>query len=100
MGIRIDQKEYSPNVSVYIEDAENDETVLREIAGMLRGLMCAIEGYKPLTGKTNEHFRENYPVKLSFTTPENACYFKERVKLYFSEEVLRNYLIVKRRVYK
>ena len=38
MTIRFDQeKQFTQNLSVYVEDTEND--TLKEIAGMLRGLM-------------------------------------------------------------
>ena len=97
MAIRFDQeKQFTQNLSVYVEDTEND--TIKEIAGMLRGLMCAIEGYSAMSGKTNLHFQENYPVKLEFSSVENANYFKECVEFYFSENVLQQYLRVKRRV--
>ncbi len=91
-------KEYSPSLSVYIETPNAE--VLKEISGMLRGLMCSIEGWGAIAGKTNEHFSENNPVKLSFSSVDNAHYFKECVDYYFSQEVLDNYLNVKKRVFK
>ena len=36
-------KEYSPRVSVYLDDVKDEDK--GEVAGMLRGLMCAIDGW-------------------------------------------------------
>ncbi len=90
-------KPYSPRVSVYLEGVKVDDR--NEIAGMLRGLMCSIEGWGSIGGVTNDKFEVENPVILEFTSVENAHYFKECVEYYFSEEILSS-LKVKRRVYR
>lgn len=88
---------YAPAVSVYLDNMEEDDS--DKIAGMLRGLMCAIEGWGILNGLTNERFRAANPLRLEFRSVENARYFKACVEHYFSEHVL-DHLRVKRRVFK
>lgn len=89
------EKVYSPKVSVYLDGVEEQDR--DEVAGMLRGLMCAIEGWGVISGLTNAVFATESPVVLSFSCVENAHYFKSCVEYYFSEEVLAG-LRVKRRV--
>jgi hypothetical protein len=93
--IRISKKQ-TPNISIYIEKT-NDQALINEIAGMLRGLANAIGGFKTNSGKNNQLFREKSPVKMEFNNVENANYFKECVEYYFSEEILENSLKAKRR---
>ena len=90
-------KPYSPRVSVYLEGVKNDDR--NEITGMLRGLMCSIEGWGSISGLTNDKFEAESPVILEFTSVENALYFKECVEYYFSDEILSS-LKVKKRVYR
>lgn len=90
------EKRYPPRVSVYLDNVRDEDK--GEIAGMLRGLMCSIEGWGAISGFTNEVF-ENSPVLLSFSTVENAHYFKSCVEYYFSDKIL-NALKVKKRVYR
>lgn len=87
---------YSPRVSVHLDGVKPDDR--GEIAGMLRGLMCSIEGWSRISGLTNELFDES-PVILRFSSADNARYFKEYVEYYFSEDILES-LRVKRRVYR
>lgn len=90
------EKNYAPKVSVHLDDVK--EADKGEIAGMLRGLMCAIEGWGSISGVTNAVFNES-PVVLSFSTVDNAHYFKTCVEYYFSEDIL-NALKVKKRIYR
>jgi len=90
-------KPYAPKVSVYLEGVKDDDR--DEVAGMLRGLMCSIEGWSAIRGMTNNRFEVENPVVLEFTSVENAHYFKECVEYYFSEDILSS-LKVKKRVYR
>ena len=69
------------------------------MAGMLRGLMCAIEGWASISGLTNERFVVESPVILDFSSVGNAHRFKECVDYYFSDDVLE-LLRVKKRLYR
>ena len=82
-------------MSVHLDGVEDN--IRRKIAGMLRGLVCAIEGWGSISGVTNEVFTSN-PVVLTFSSVENAHYFKERVENYFSIEI-RKALKVKKRFF-
>ena len=86
---------YTRRVSVYLDGIE--EEYKSEIAGMLRGLMCAIEGWGVIAGLTNDAFNDNSPVIATFTNVERALYFKECVEDYFSSAVLENLTIKRRR---
>jgi len=88
---------YSPRVSVHMEGVKEED--LEEVAGMLRGLKCSIEGWGSISGMTNDRFINENPLKLHFTSVENAHYFRECVNYYFSDHILE-FLRVKRRVYK
>lgn len=87
---------YSPAVTVHLDEVKDDDR--NEIAGMLRGLMCAIEGWGIISGLTNDFFNDD-AVTLKFSDVDNAHYFKSCVEYYFSEDILKK-LTVKRRVYK
>ena len=87
----------SCSVSVDMEDVDEDD--INEIAGMLRGLACSIEGFKSVSGIKNEKFWTERPVKWTFSSVKNANYFRTCVKYYFSKEIL-NDLRVRRRVHK
>ncbi len=90
------EKNYSPKISVYLDEVKESDR--KEIAGMLRGLMCSIEGWAVISGFTNEKF-EDSPVILGFSTVEHAHYFKECVEYYFSNEILEA-IKLKKRVFK
>jgi hypothetical protein len=45
--------EYSPRVSVYLDTVKHEDK--GEVAGMLRGLMCSIDGWGAISGLTNEN---------------------------------------------
>lgn len=90
------EKNYAPKVSVHLDGVKDNDR--GEIAGMLRGLMCAIEGWGSISGVTNEVFT-NSPVVLTFSNVENAHYFKSCVEYYFSNEILEA-LKVKKRFYR
>jgi hypothetical protein len=90
------EKNYTPRVSVHLDGTKDEDK--GEIAGMLRGLMCAIEGWGSISGFTNEVFT-NGSVVLSFSSVENAHYFKDCVQYYFSDEILET-LKVKKRIYR
>ena len=90
-------KNYSPKISVYMDEVKEEDIL--EIAGMLRGLMCSIEGWGAISGVTNEEFETKNPVILRFSSVENAHYFKKCVEYYFDEEILKK-LTLKKRVYR
>ncbi|NII75379.1 hypothetical protein FHW84_003988 [Dyella sp. SG562] len=87
---------YSPAVTVHFDGVKEGDR--DEIAGMLRGLMCAIEGWGVISGLSNDFFDDD-AVTLKFSSVENAHYFKSCVEYYFSEGILKG-LAVKRRIYK
>ncbi len=91
------EKNYAPKVSVHLDGVQDEDR--GEIAGMLRGLMCAIEGWGSISGFTNEVFTNNSPVILSFSSVDNAHYFKGCVEYYFSDGIL-DALKVKKRIYR
>jgi len=88
------EKDYTPKVSVYLDDVKEDDK--SEVAGMLRGLMCAIEGWGAISGLTNDVFSCEGPLILSFSTVDNAHYFKSCVEYYFSEGILKGLKVKKR----
>ena len=85
---------YSPRVSVYLDSVKNEDK--GEVAGMLRGLMCSIEGWGSISGLTNDKFATESPLILSFSSVDNAHYFKSCVDYYFSDEILARLRIAKR----
>lgn len=91
------EKIFLPKISVYLDDVKTEDR--DEIASMLRGLMCAIEGWGQISGLTNEYFTSNSPVILNFTRIDNAHYFKSCVEYYFSDDILR-VLSIKKRIVK
>ena len=88
-------KVQSRSVSVDMEGVDEDD--IDEIAGMLRGLACSIEGFKAVSGMTNKRFWTERPVKWTFSSVENANYFRTCVKYYFSKKI-RKELRVSRRI--
>jgi hypothetical protein len=86
--------EYSPRVGVYLDTVKHEDK--GEVAGMLRGLMCSIEGWGAISGLTNEKFAESEPLILKFSSVENAHYFKSCVDYYFSDEILERLRVTKR----
>lgn len=88
-------KEFLPKISINMDDVLPEDRY--EIAGMLRGLMVAIEGFKSIAGLTNDLFDDDGSVILEFQSIENARYFKECVHYYFDDGILEA-LKVKRRV--
>lgn len=88
---------YAPALSIDLEGVKEED--MGEIAGMLRGLMCAIEGWGPLSGLTNEYIKENNPVRLSFSSVKNAHYFEKCVYYYFDADILEK-IRIKKRVFK
>ena len=89
------EKEFSPKIRIDMRNVKESDK--DEIAGMLRGLLCSIDGCGPLQGLTNDAFRNKDPLILDFSSIENAHYFKECVEYYFSDDILER-LQVKRRV--
>jgi hypothetical protein len=90
-------KSFSPRLSVYLDDVKDED--IPEIAGMLRGLKCSIEGWGSISGITNEKFLEESPVILEFSSTDNAHYFKRCVNYYFDDNILKA-LKLKKRVYR
>jgi hypothetical protein len=90
------RENYAPAVSVYLDGVKSQDK--SEVAGMLRGLMCAIEGWGIISGLTNDRFSSENPIRLEFSNVANAHYFKECVEYYFADDILER-LKVKRRVY-
>ena len=78
-------KLYLSKVHVHLKDCH--ETEMRQIAGMLRGLQCAIEGWKNLSGQTNDNFIDQVlyrgHVTIEFASVNNAQKFKEITNSYF-----------------
>jgi len=91
------QKQYVPKISINMDDVDREDR--GEIAGMLRGLMCAIEGWGSISGLTNKLFEDDGSVIVTFSSAENASYFKTCVHYYFDEAILEA-LKVNRRVRK
>ena len=87
-------KRQTERISVHMKDV--DEDCVNELAGMLRGLACALDGFKGFAGMRNEKFWKEKPVKWEFSSVEKANDFKKCVERYFSDEVL-NVMRVKRR---
>ena len=85
----------SRRVSVYMDDVDHDDR--DEIAGMLRGLACAIDGFGADANMTNDRFWSESPVVWSFSDAKKAEYFKFRVEYYFDGAILET-LKVKRRM--
>lgn len=88
-------KPFVPKISINMDDVDADDRP--EIAGMLRGLMCSIEGWGSIAGLTNDLFEEDGSVVVSFSSIENAHYFKRCVEYYFDGAIL-DALKVRRRV--
>jgi hypothetical protein len=88
-------KGFLPKISVNMDDVDQNDRY--EIAGMLRGLKVAIEGFKSISGLTNDLFDDDGSVVLTFESIDNARYFKECVDYYFDDAILAA-LKVKRRV--
>jgi hypothetical protein len=87
------EKDYTPAVSVHLDNVEEEDKA--EVASMLRGLMCAIEGWGSIKGLSDDNFIQNDPVRLSFSSVKKAHYFKKRVEYYFPKHIG---ITVKRRV--
>lgn len=85
---------YTPRVSVYMNTVKASDA--DEIASMLRGLMCAIEGWGSIGGLTNAKFSVSNPLILEFSSIENAHYFKSCVEYYFSDDILDRLRVSKR----
>jgi hypothetical protein len=88
------EKDYTAKISVYLDDVKDEDK--GEVAGMLRGLMCALDGYAPLSGLTNDVMSQEGPVVLRFSSVEKAHYFKSCVEYYFSPQVLEALKVKKR----
>ena len=88
------KKERTHRISVHMENVDKDD--VNEIAGMLRGLACALDGYRGVAGMHNKKFWKEEPVKWQFSSVAKADYFKECVEYYFSDDVL-NVMKVKRK---
>jgi hypothetical protein len=97
MKVSEDFKTYTKNIRVGMEGVEQGD--IAEIASMVRGLMCSIEGWAAIAGLTNDVFENRDPLILNFSSIENAKYFKSCVEYYFSDDILQK-LKVKRRVKK
>ncbi|MCY4496561.1 MAG: hypothetical protein OXC14_04685 [Rhodospirillaceae bacterium] len=80
-------RQRSNRVSVYMDGVDADD--MDEVAGMLRGLACAINGFKVVTGMSNARLWTESPVKWTFNTTENADRFRTCVRYYFDDEILR-----------
>jgi hypothetical protein len=85
-----------PKVHVYF-DEDLEEQAICELAGMLRGLMCSIEGWGCISGLDNSFFQGNSPVKLKFKNVENATRFRDRARLYFDEVLIAKSVRKRRR---
>ena len=80
-------RERSNRVSVYMDGVDADD--MDEVAGMLRGLACAINGFRVVSGMDNTRFWIESPVKWGFNTTEDADYFRTCVDYYFDDDILK-----------
>lgn len=85
---------FTRRLSLHFDGVKEED--INEVAGMLRGLMCALEGWGAISGLDNEKFSEAKPLVLTFKSAENADYFKQCVHYYFSEQVLAGLRVVRR----
>ncbi|MCX4151983.1 MULTISPECIES: hypothetical protein [Paraburkholderia] len=79
-------KEFVAKISINMDDVEPEDR--NEIAGMLRGLMCAVDGWGRISGLTNDLFEDDGSVIVTFSSVEKAQYFRECVHRYFDETIL------------
>ena len=79
-------KEFVAKISINLDDVEPEDR--NEIAGMLRGLMCAVDGWGRISGLTNDLFEDDGSVIVTFSSVEKAQYFRECVHRYFDETIL------------
>ena len=84
--IKFAERKESRRVSVYMDDVNEGDK--NEIAGMLRGLACAVDGFEALSDMDNERFWTESPVIWKFSTVEHARYFLECVNYYFGDHIL------------
>lgn len=77
---------YVKRISINMDDVPQEDRY--EIAGMLRGLMCAVDGWGRISGLTNDLFDEDGSVIVTFSSVEKAQYFKKCVRRYFGETIL------------
>lgn len=91
---------YLGKVHVHLKNC--DQTEMRQIAGMLRGLQCAVEGWKNLSGQTNDNFIDQVlnrgRVTIELDSAYNARKFKEITDKYFRDDCRRKLKV--KRVYK
>ena len=80
-------RERSNRVSVYMDGVDADD--MDEVAGMLRGLACAINGFRVVSDMDNTRFWIESPVKWGFNTTEDADYFRTCVDYYFDDDILK-----------
>ena len=90
-----DDKVYVPKISVHLDGDEREDK--NEVAGMLRDLMCSIEGWGEISGLTNEVLSGEGLIIFPFSTVDNAHYFKTCAEYYFDGGLLVG-LTVKNRV--
>ena len=93
---RFEAKITTHRVSVYMDNVDDDDK--NEIAGMLRGLACAIDGFGANVNMTNARFWRESPVIWSFSTVKKAIYFKDCVEYYFDDEILEALKVKRRRI--
>jgi hypothetical protein len=67
-----------------MDDVDPDDRY--EIAGMLRGLICGIEGWGRIKGLTNDLFDDDGSVILTFSSVEKAHQFQDCVSYYLTME--------------
>lgn len=64
-------------ISVYIRPGHRRK--IRRLAGMLRGLLNSFEGYRSVSGLTNENFELKPYVRVYFSSAKKAATFKKIV---------------------
>lgn len=95
--MKITKGPQSERVSVYMSGVDPGD--VNELAGMLRGLACSLDGFRADKGMDNQRFWTEEPVIWEFSDADKASYFVECVKYYFSDDILET-LKVKRRYYR
>jgi hypothetical protein len=87
------EKNFTPKIRVDMGRVKKDDKT--EIASMLRGLMCSIEGWGAISGLTNDEFQNRDPLILEFSSVDNVHYFKECVEYYFSVDILKRFEVIR-----
>lgn len=95
INTRIRTARRSHRVSVYMDLVDPDD--IDQIAGMLRGLACAINGFQAIDEMHNERFWTESPVVWPFFSSADAEYFCDCVQYFFADHILESLRVKPRR---